>query len=71
LKATAMPRIIDSEDSLHDFCIKHWPNDKVAYNRFACGGDMRLYCYDAAHPNYQDKNYTCELCHAPLTNIDN
>jgi len=71
-----MPRIYTSTSDPIDFCYKCFPNETAAHNRYyylGPGPDGRGNCYEynADHPPYEECDYTCEKCFAPLKARDN
>lgn len=74
-----MPRIYDSASNPIDFCMRHFPNELLAKQRY---GDVRktgegpdgrgnCYGYDEDHPPYSDDTYRCHACKRKLTDADN
>lgn len=70
-----MPRIYTSTNDPLDFCHNCFPDYAWAeelYGNVGSGPDDRGNCfdYDADHPSYDEMEYSCCECHAPLTGSD-
>jgi hypothetical protein len=70
-----MPRVYDSTSSPIDFCQDCFPDEKDAWKQYGnvgFGPDRRGNCYgyDTCHPAYEDTDYTCHTCGAPLGRKD-
>jgi hypothetical protein len=71
-----MPRISTSASDPLDFCTQCMPSERIARRDFGDigdGPDGRGNCFDhgTEHPDYGGEEYTCEKCHAILTDDDN
>lgn len=70
-----MPRIYNSRSEPLDFCAGCFPGEmeaKEEYGDVGDGPDGRGNCfsYNDAPPPYEETDYTCERCGAPLSEFD-
>ncbi len=71
-----MPRIYTSCNDPLDFCMKCFPSEAKALERYGNvgdGPDGRGNCFDwdADHPDYEFSGYKCKSCRKLLTEADN
>lgn len=70
-------RVYNSESEPLDFCLKCFPKTEAeAFKKYGgreSGPDDRGDCfgYQCDHPDYDDCEYSCEVCNKPLTGKDN
>jgi len=60
-----MPRIYDENREPLDYCKKCFSTVKLDALQ------NELNDVDADHPDYEDTDYTCQICNKPLTRKDN